>query len=190
MGLGNPGAAYAASRHNAGFMAVDRLAERWRIPLAAQPTMRIGDGVVAGQRALLLEPQTYMNRSGDVLAELERRSDDPLVVIHDDLDLPPGQLRVRPRGGSGGHRGVASIAARIGEEFIRIRIGIGRPPPAVDAAEYVLGTFSDGEGAALRRTVERACDAVECVLARGAAMAMNQFNGGEAPSESTQTTKE
>lgn len=189
MGLGNPGATYAVSRHNAGFMAVDALAERWRIPLEAVGKCRRGAGVIAGQAVTLLAPQTFMNRSGDVLAG-ELPADDQLAVIHDDLDLPAGHLRVRPRGGSGGHRGIESIAARIGPEFIRVRIGIGRPPLGVETADYVLEALPPAEHATLQATVQRACDAVECLLEHGLVATMNRFNGAVSSDNSNQTTKE
>ena len=190
MGLGNPGAAYAVSRHNAGFMAVETLADRWRIVLAEDATVCAGQGVIAGQPAMLLAPQTFMNRSGDVLAETAPDADDTLVVVHDDLDIPAGQLRVRPRGGSGGHRGVESITARIGGDFIRVRVGVGRPPAGVETADYVLAPLSSAERDVLRATVGRACDAVECLVVHGVDVTMNRFNSGVSSGEPSQTTKE
>jgi PTH1 family peptidyl-tRNA hydrolase len=112
------------------------------------------------------------------------------MVIYDDLDLPLGQLRVRPRGGSGGHRGVASIAEYAGGEFVRIRIGIGRPGAARDAADHVLEPFAAEELPSVNAAVERACDAVQCVLTRGTAAAMNAFNGAAAAGAPGPTTKE
>lgn len=177
VGLGNPGAEYAQTRHNVGFMVVETIARRWSIALEWCGTeLRLGRGAIAGQPVLLAEPQTYMNCSGEALAHCPRGADDQLVVIFDDLDLPSGTVRVRNRGGSAGHRGVASILAHVGEEFARVRVGIGRPPEGHDVADYVLTPLTAGELAALRGDVERASDAVECVVNEGTQTAMNRFN--------------
>jgi PTH1 family peptidyl-tRNA hydrolase len=177
VGLGNPGAEYAQTRHNVGFMVVETVARRWGIVLrSASPALRVGHGQVAGQPVLLAEPQTYMNRSGEALAQYPRGADHALVVVHDDLDLPCGRIRVRQRGGSAGHRGVASILEHFGDEFARVRVGIGRPPEEDDASGYVLATLSAAELSALRADVERAGDAVECVIGQGPQAAMDRFN--------------
>ena len=143
--------------------------------------LRVGSGRVAGQPVLLAEPWMFMNLSGEALAHCRRQPDDPLLVVYDDLDLPAGQIRVRRRGGSGGHRGVVSILAHHGAEFARVRVGIGRPPAGGDAVEYVLSPLSAGELEALRAAVERAGDAVECVITDGPDVAMSRFNGPPLP---------
>ena len=126
---------------------------------------------------MLVQPQQYMNVSGESLKHLKGhwRAED-LVVIHDDIDLAAGQLRVRPGGGFGGHRGLESIGAVCGRDFDRVRIGVGRPPEGVDAADYVLERLDDAELKELRDTVERGCLAVECLLVDGISEAMNRFN--------------
>jgi len=176
-GLGNPGAEYAQTRHNLGFMVVETLARRWHIQLCdVSGDVRVGSGRIADRAVQLAEPRAFMNRSGEALAQLPLKADDALMVIHDDLDLPAGQLRVRPRGGSGGHRGVGSIVDHFGSEFTRIRVGIGRPLDAHDPVDYVLAPLSPAELLDVRASVERACNAVECVVIDGTAVAMNRFN--------------
>jgi peptidyl-tRNA hydrolase, PTH1 family len=182
VGLGNPGADYAHTRHNAGFMVVETIARRWSIALRDDGVaLRIGHGRVAGQSVLLMEPRMFMNLSGEAIAQCQRKPDDPLLVVYDDLDLPPGQIRVRRRGGSGGHRGVASIVAHHGAEFARVRVGIGRPLERRDAAEHVLAPLSAAQLVAMRTDVERAADAVECVIVHGPHVAMSRFNGPPLP---------
>ena len=136
-------------------------------------------GQIAGEEVLLLEPQTYMNLSGDAVgfvvrfykAELSR-----LVVVHDDLDFEPGGLRVKVGGGDGGHKGVQSIAGHLGDAFIRVRIGIGKPPPGTEGAEYVLSRFDAQTALRMEGALEGAADAVELIIARGPARAMNEVN--------------
>lgn len=182
VGLGNPGAEYAQTRHNIGFMVVETVARRWAIAMHdGGPALRVGRGCVAGQPVLLAEPQTFMNRSGEALAQYRLNVDDELVAVYDDIDLPAGQLRVRPRGGAGGHRGVASIIEHFGPEFARVRVGIGRPPEGCDAADYVLAPLSPAALGAVRAAVERASDALECVISRGTAAAMSRVNGRAMP---------
>lgn len=182
VGLGNPGADYAHTRHNAGFMVVETIARRWSIALRDDgATLRLGHGRVAGQSVLLAEPRMFMNLSGEALAQWQRQPGDPLLVVYDDLDLPPGQIRVRRRGGSGGHGGVASLVAHHGAEFARVRVGVGRPPEGHDAAEHLLTPLSAAELLVMRVDVERASDAVECVVVDGPDVAMSRFNGPPLP---------
>lgn len=177
VGLGNPGAEYAHTRHNLGFMVVETLARRWHIELRdASSALRLGSGAIADRTVRLAEPRAFMNRSGEALAQLPLMADDTLMVVHDDLDLPAGQLRVRPRGSSAGHRGIESIADHLGPEFTRIRIGIGRPLDGQDVVDFVLAPLSPTELVDIGRSVERAADAVECVVTDGIAVAMNRFN--------------
>jgi PTH1 family peptidyl-tRNA hydrolase len=176
-GLGNPGPVYAETRHNVGFMVVEKLAERWAIALERRNSVvRCGRGIVNGKAVVLAQPQLYMNRSGEALAQLPIGSDSSMIVVSDDLDIPADQVRIRPRGGSGGHRGLASIIERFGGNFTRVRVGIGRPV-AGDPAEYVLAPLGPDELVVLRDQVERASDAIECIMEHGTDRAMSEFNG-------------
>lgn len=183
VGLGNPGSEYEATRHNVGFRVVERLAARHAIALAPERRLhgRLGAGRIAGQEVAILEPHTWMNRSGQaVLAALETRALDPavdLIVVYDDLDLPFGKLRLRPSGGAGGHHGLSDIRECLGRsDFPRLRFGIGRPPPDADAVDYVLAPFDAAETQRLPERLDAACDAIEAALAEGVARAMNRVN--------------
>jgi PTH1 family peptidyl-tRNA hydrolase len=178
VGLGNPGPEYAGTLHNVGFMVVERVAGRWGIELAPERNgLRVARGVVADARVWLVEPYRFMNFAGPTLAQLEPEWQiEDLIVVHDDIDLPMGQLRVRHDGGTGGHRGLASIALSFGSSFDRIRIGVGRPPAGVDPAVYVLRPLLPPELKELAAVVERASDAVECLIGNGLEAAMNRFN--------------
>ncbi len=183
VGLGNPGREYRDTRHNVGFMVVDRLSKDINIPLTrVQASAVTGSGVYSGKRVILAKPQTYMNLSGQSVGPLMKFykiPTDRLLVIHDDLDLPLGVLRMRPDGGSGGQKGVASIIQRLGsQDFPRLRVGIGRPKGAKDAADYVLDGFSRGEQETADRVLARAAEAVKTFIGSGLETAMNQFNGG------------
>lgn len=180
LGLGNPGAKYARTRHNVGFRVLDELARRHggafrrslRTPWQAC-RVRMG-----AEEVLLVKPQTFMNRSGAVVPALKRKGVAPteLVVVTDDADLPLGRLRVRARGSAGGHKGLESLIACAGtDRFVRVRVGIGRPREA-DLVEHVLTAFGPEEEAVVEETVRRAADAVECVLREGVERAMNRFN--------------
>lgn len=178
VGLGNPGRPYASTRHNVGFMVVEHLAARWNIDLGAPSgRLRTGTGRVAGAPAVLVEPQEYMNRSGESLGSLDagwRGAD--LIVIYDDMDLPAGRLRLRRSGGAGGHRGAASLIAHFGAEFDRVRIGVGRPLSGMDPAEFVLAEMSEAERESLQDGIALASDAVESILSEGIERAMDRFN--------------
>ncbi len=178
VGLGNPGTEYVSTRHNVGFMTVERLAGRWHIGLKAERRgVRIGEGRVAGVPTTLVQPLRYMNRSGEALGAIGLQfGAEDLIVVYDDIDLPVGRLRVRPEGGSGGHRGIESLVRQCGRHFNRVRIGVGRPPEGMDAAEYVLMPLTAPEQRVIDSVVERASDAVECLLVEGMEQAMNRFN--------------
>ncbi len=181
-GLGNLGRQYSRTRHNIGFMVVDRLAQRLGLSFQrVQLRALVADGRYAGQRLLLAKPQTYMNESGQAVGALARFYKIPLerlMVAHDDVDLPFGTLRIRPGGGSAGQKGVASIIASLGtENFPRMRLGIGRPPGSRVAAAYVLQEFSRAEEALLSEFLERAVDALLVFITDGLERAMNRFNG-------------
>jgi PTH1 family peptidyl-tRNA hydrolase len=180
VGLGNPGRRYADTRHNVGFMTVDELLRRHG---AAETAERMGARVartcIAGQDVLLVTPQTFMNESGQAVGRLWRwyrlRLED-LLVIGDDIDLPFGRLRLRPRGSAGGHRGLQSIFTHLGSQDVaRLKIGIGRPDSA-EARDYVLASFRPEERAELPAVLARAADAVELVLRDGPVAAMNVVN--------------
>ncbi len=183
VGLGNPGRSYSANRHNIGFTCLRHFARKHGIRLdQKQCQARIGSGEAAGSETILARPQTYMNRSGaavSCLLKKHRLSPENLIVIHDDLDLQLGRVRLRQGGGSGGHNGVASIIAELGSrDFIRLRVGIGRPDPATDndVINYVLGDFSSEEKQLVTAVVAGASKAITCLLTEGLAVAMNRYN--------------
>jgi len=180
VGLGNPGRKYAKTRHNVGFLALEEIADRYGIDLTEnRGGYRIGRGSVEGQKVFLAEPFLYMNVSGPVVYALCRKftaETGNLVVIHDDLDMETGKLRIRKTGSSGGHRGVDSIIQSIGSRnFIRVKIGIGRED-GVRAEDYVLGKFSRLEMSIMKEAIQRAADAVQLLVSEGVDKAMNTFN--------------
>jgi PTH1 family peptidyl-tRNA hydrolase len=182
VGLGNPGAKYAATPHNLGFMVVDYLADHHDIPLAKK-TMEAhwGKGRLAGHAVVLAQPQTYMNLSGRSVTQLLRffnLGPQDLVVVHDDLDVPGGRLKLSLGGGAGGHRGVLSIAEMLKtKEFYRVKMGVGRPPVFMAAEDYVLKPFPREDWEAVASLVERAAQAVVTLITDGLAAAQNQFHG-------------
>lgn len=184
LGLGNPGRKYARTRHNLGFVVVDQIASENRIAVQKKKhNSLIGDWQTDEERILLVKPQTFMNRSGEAVRQLFRYfpiTIKDVVVIHDDLDLPFGRIRIRLGGGAGGHRGVLSVLETLGEEgFFRVRAGIGRPPAGIDPTDYVLEPFAPEENSRLGQVVSRAADAVECLLEQGPQRAMETFNRAE-----------
>lgn len=182
VGLGNPGREYVHTPHNAGFMAVAELAGILEVTLrrSFRFKARIGKAVVAGIPVVLAQPLTYMNLSGDAVVPIMayfRAGPGDLIVLSDDADLPPGVLRVRRRGSSGGHKGLKSIAERLGtEEFIRVRIGIGRDAGAGEIVAHVLRKLGEGRLETLAAAARLAADAVQAVLTDGVDAAMNRFN--------------
>lgn len=180
LGLGNPGAEYAHTRHNIGFDVVDILASRHRIRLNLhRDHAHYGVGKIADIPVLLAKPMTYMNRSGEAArALLQRYPLEParLLVIVDDVALPTGRIRIRPSGSDGGHNGLASIIQCAGTQaFPRVRVGIGNPPPG-QMVEYVLSRFLPQEQPIIEEALQRAADAVEMTIAEGVQAAMNRFN--------------
>jgi PTH1 family peptidyl-tRNA hydrolase len=181
VGLGNPGPRYACTRHNVGFRVVDRLRRRHGLPaFASTGPLELSRGRCAGRPVALARPTTYMNRSGEAvraLLELEPVPVEALLVVADDVYLPPGRLRLRRRGGDGGHNGLRSIIESIGSrEFPRLRIGIGGDADPAGLSDHVLGEFSDAESAIIERAIVEAVEAVETVLGAGIGEAMNRFN--------------
>lgn len=181
VGLGNPGREYAGNRHNVGFDCVDLLAEKHGIALSkSQHKARLGTGQVAGRRAILAEPQTYVNSSGEAVGAVARYykvAPGDVLVIYDDLDLPQGTIRLRPGGSSGGHNGIKSIIEQLGTQaFPRVRIGIGRPPGRMEPKDYVLQDFSAAEREGMAEVYDRVVDAVETFIREGIREAMNRYN--------------
>jgi len=180
-GLGNPGERYAATRHNVGFMVVQRLAAAHGIALKKNGHQGVyGVGRIAGVEATLLLPQTFMNLSGaSVGSACKSLGIEPgdLIVVHDEIDLPFGELRIKVGGGHGGHNGLRSICGALGHgDFLRLRIGVGRPPQGGDVAGYVLSPFPSRERRGLDQVLAAGAAALETLLVRGQAAAMNEFN--------------
>ena len=181
VGLGNPGREHAGNRHNAGFMFADSLAKRLGIKIGkVRCEALVGDGQVEGKRVILAKPQTFMNESGRAVLCLMRSYAvelDRLLVVFDDLDLPLGELRLRPAGGSSGQHGMESIIERLSvTEFARLRIGIGRPPGRMDPADYVLEDFAAPERELMEATLLRGVECLLMLLARGLEEAMTLCN--------------
>jgi len=181
-GLGNPGRKYEHNRHNVGFMLLNRLSNKLGESFGqVQSKALVAKTTYLGERVILVKPQTYMNSSGSAMSSLVRFYQVPLeniLVAYDDVDLPLGTLRLRPSGGSAGQKGMESIITRLGtEDFPRLRIGTGRPPGRMEAANYVLQDFPPDEYDLLNETLDRAVDAVLTFLQHGLERAMNSFNG-------------
>jgi len=182
VGLGNPGREYKDNRHSVGFMLVDRLTVRLNVRMSRlQAKALVTSSTYEGKKLILAKPQTYMNLSGQSIQGLAHFYKIPLenmIVAHDDLDLPFGTIRIRPGGGPGGQKGVASTIERLGsKDFPRLRIGIGRPPGRMDPADYVLQDFSKADLPLLSEILDRAADAVLAFVTEGLNAAMNKFNG-------------
>ena len=178
-GLGNPGKEYVNTRHNAGFMTIDRLSELFDIDVSAKKLNGlIGKGVIDGKKVILAKPQTFMNSSGDCIAPLnEYFKPDKLIVVYDDITLDVGGIRVRKAGSSGGHNGMKSIIQRLGtEEFERVRVGIGEKPPRMDLADWVLGHFKKEDEEPLKAAIDDAVTALRMMLNDETDEAMNRFN--------------
>ena len=183
VGLGNPGEKYENTRHNVGFLTVDELAERARVPVqklkhrALTNTLEVG-----GVKVLLMKPVTYMNLSGEAVHEAAafyRIPPEHVLVISDEVSLAPGKIRVRRSGSAGGHNGLKNIIAHLGtDQFPRIRLGVGQKPhPDYDMADWVLGKFQGEDKKAVEEAVKRAADAAECLIREGVDKAMNRYNG-------------
>lgn len=179
-GLGNPGQEYSETRHNIGFMVVDELARRWSVSGWKKRKEALVAEVRQAEVILLVKPQTYMNLSGVAIGELARWykvAEEDIIVIFDDMDLPTGRLRLRMKGGSGGHRGIESLLAHLAKDsFPRIRVGIGRPPAGWQVVDYVLSSFTKEEQPLLKAVVSKAADAAESIIKQGMNKAMNLHN--------------
>jgi PTH1 family peptidyl-tRNA hydrolase len=178
VGLGNPGGEYAGTRHNVGFDVIDEVARRWQLRL--RPWKSVADVAVAsGRGVVLVEPQTFMNASGDAVSRIAQfhKIDPPdILIVVDEVQLPLGKLRVRRSGSAGGHNGLKSIIQHVGDQFPRLRIGIGRGDPAWDLADHVLSRFGRDEREAAAEAVARAADAVELFVEQDIEAVMNRFN--------------
>ena len=182
-GLGNPDEKYQGTRHNVGFDVVDRLAEKYQIAVDTKKHRAlIGKGVIEGQKVLLVKPQTYMNLSGECIREVldyyKVDGSTNLIVIHDDISLEPGIIRVRKKGSAGGHNGLKNIIQHLGkDQFVRIKVGVGEKPAGYDLADYVLGHFDREEQVLMKQVSEEVCEAVQMILEKGPDAAMNVYNG-------------
>ena len=188
-GLGNPTLQYRGTRHNVGFDVIDTLAGKYNIAVETRKSRAlIGKGIIAGQKVLLVKPQTYMNLSGESIGELvsyyKVDEEQELLVIYDDVSLDVGQLRIRRKGSAGGHNGIKDIIRHLGTDvFPRIKIGVGEKPKGYDLADYVLGHFSREEREMMEEGYQKAAEAVEMILAGELDEAMNVFNRKAKPKE-------
>jgi PTH1 family peptidyl-tRNA hydrolase len=185
VGLGNPGRQYARNRHNIGFMVVDRLAEKHGLKFTRMTNRAIvAVGEIEGRKVALAKPQTYMNLSGESvgpIVKFYKSEPQDMLVIYDELDLPEGQVRMRSKGGAGGHNGMKSIIARVGiQDFPRLRVGVGRPPGRQDPKDFLLDDFSSSELEALDEVLDRAIEGIQRWLRDGIDNAMNFVNAPHA----------
>ena len=181
VGLGNPGSEYAKTKHNVGWMFVDRMAERigatgWK----EKEKGMVAEGRVGAEKVLLVKPMTYMNNSGECVDPLMRwykLGPEDVLVVHDDMDIPAGTIRIRKKGSAGGHNGIKSLIAHIGsEKFIRVRIGIGRPLPGRTVINHVLEPFAAEDVPRIAEAIEYLQPAVDCIINEDVDMAMNRYN--------------
>ena len=183
MGLGNPGLRYRSSRHNVGFRMLDRLAKACNIALSQRRAKAVvGEGEVDGYRVVLAKPRTFMNRSGDAAKYLLDRfhaTPQQMLIVYDEMDLPPGRIRIRPGGSAAGHNGLKSIIGAVSTpDFPRLRVGIGKPLPGHDDISFVLGSFPSEDGKLVDAATKRAVEAALCVVHDGIDQAMNRYNSG------------
>ena len=181
VGLGNPGTRYRSTRHNLGFRCLDRMALKWEIHSSdRRAKVVLGRGHHSGQEVVLAKPRTFMNNSGEGIVYLLARfgaQPSDLLIVYDDMELPLGRLRIRTSGSDGGHQGIRSIIAALKtQEFPRLRVGIGPPPPGHDPISHVLGRFSEEESTVIAKAVKEVVAAVDCLLEENIDVAMNRFN--------------
>ncbi|WP_408069527.1 aminoacyl-tRNA hydrolase [Butyrivibrio sp. JL13D10] len=182
-GLGNPEKKYNATRHNVGFGVIDVLSEKYDIDLTEMKFKGMyGKGRIGNEKVILLKPLTYMNLSGESIRpvadyfKIDTKTE--LIVISDDIDLDPGRIRVRPGGSAGGHNGLKNIIAQLGhDEFSRVRVGVGKKPPRIDLADWVLGHFDKEDTEYVKEAMEHAADAVRLIMEEDVNAAMNKWNG-------------
>lgn len=182
VGLGNPGREYEATRHNMGFDTIDHLVEDYNVPQGGVKfNAMYGKGRIGGQPVILMKPLSYMNLSGGPIREMANyfkiNPETEIIVIYDDIDLDPGQLRIRKKGSAGGHNGIKHIIQQLGtQNFVRIKVGVGAKPKGWDLADYVLGRFDKDDRVLVEEAQERACKAVELILTDSVDAAMNEYN--------------
>jgi PTH1 family peptidyl-tRNA hydrolase len=182
VGLGNPGKQYEATRHNMGFDTIDYLVEKHKIPQSGVKfNAMYGKGIIGGEKVILMKPLSFMNLSGGPVREMANYFKiDPeteMIVIYDDIDLEPGQIRIRKQGSAGGHNGIKDIIKQLGtEKFLRIKVGVGAKPKGWDLADHVLGRFSTSERKLVDEAIEKAAAAAEEIISKGADAAMNEYN--------------
>lgn len=182
VGLGNPGRQYDGTRHNMGFDTLDYLIEKHQIPQGGVKfNAMYGKGIIGGEKVILMKPLSFMNLSGGPVREMVNYFKiDPeteMIVIYDDIDLEPGQLRIRKQGSAGGHNGIKDIIRQLGtQKFLRVKVGVGAKPKGWDLADHVLGRFSDSDRLLVDEAIGKAGDAVELMLSRGVDAAMNEYN--------------
>ncbi len=182
IGLGNPGKKYELTRHNVGFMTVDRLSEKWNIPVKQiKHKALIGKGHYNGHSVMLVKPQTFMNLSGESVRDIVEYYDVPsenIIVVYDDIDTEWGKIRIRKKGSSGSHNGMKNIIYLLcDDQFPRVRLGIGRPLPNQDLAQYVLSRFTKSEYDILKEVIFKSADAIEMMVDKDIDIAMNRYNG-------------
>ena len=182
VGLGNPGRKYEKTRHNMGFDVIDCLVEKHGVPQSGVKfNAMFGKGLIGGERVILMKPLSFMNLSGGPVREMVNffkiDPEKELIVIYDDIDLDPGQLRIRKQGSAGGHNGMKDIIRCLGtDRFVRVKVGVGSRPQDWDLADYVLSRFSDVDRKVIDEGIEQAADAVEMAVEKGVDIAMNQYN--------------
>ena len=182
VGLGNPTDKYKGTRHNVGFMAIDKIADEYGIDVSVYKHKSLcGKGIIAGEKVLLMKPQTFMNNSGEAIRDAMNfykfNPEDELIIIYDDISLAVGRLRIRSKGSAGGHNGIKSIISHLGSQnFMRIKVGVGEKPKEYDLADYVLGHFSKADREGMQDGYRHAMEAVEQILLGDIEAAMNCFN--------------
>ena len=182
VGLGNPGKKYENTRHNAGFLMIDALADKYGIRISEKKHKALcGTGVIEGVKVLLVKPETYMNLSGESVGEImsfyKLDPEEDLLVIYDDISLAPGNIRIRKKGSAGGHNGIKSLIAHTGtQNFVRIKVGVGEKPKEWDLADYVLGHFSEADQKELKEVTPKVLDAAVLIMQGDADKAMNDYN--------------
>jgi PTH1 family peptidyl-tRNA hydrolase len=181
IGLGNPGKKYRLTKHNVGFRVVDRFAKEKGIKLKRRlGKLQIGEGRIGVERIVIAKPLTYMNRSGSVVKKLIKGLGIPLdhlVVVHDDLDMRCGRIKIKEKGGHGGHKGVSSIIEQLeNSAFLRVKVGIDKPETSDEGTDYVLSPFDDEQHPLVEESIERASEAIETIIVSGQAKAMSMYN--------------
>lgn len=181
VGLGNPGSEYEKTRHNTGFMVIDKIAAKYNIEIKKEKSKAlIGIGEINGEKVMLVKPQTFMNLSGEAvrgIMDFYKESEDNLLIAFDDIDLELGNIRIKERGSAGTHNGMKSVVQNVGTtNFKRVKVGIGKPKGSMDLVNYVLGRFSDDELKILTESIEKAVEAIEIIVSGNVSKAMNLYN--------------